>query len=135
MGRGGVVLAAASVVLLVIVAAIIALIVKRRTLPPVTRRHGGRSRKLHRSMLAAALVAPGAFLSTWGFSARATESNFGVVLGWIPGIFAAMILGGLAYLLVESARRSFRTPLAIAIAIAANAAYLAVLLNYSISHQ
>lgn len=73
------------------------------------------------------MVAPGAFASVWVFAATATESNFGLVLGWIPGLLGALLMGGLAYVAVSSVRRPLRTAAGICLALVANALYLGFL--------
>ncbi len=91
------------------------------------------SRRQHRSVLVAAFVAPGALLTTWSFTGFSAETQYGWVLGWIPGLLAAAIAGGLAFLLVQGVSRSVRTPVAYAIGLCANGAYLALLVRHWLS--
>jgi hypothetical protein len=88
------------------------------------------SRRQHRSALVAAFVAPGALLTTWSFTGFSAETQYGWVLGWIPGLLAAATAGGLAFLLVQGVSRSVRTPVSYALVLCANAAYLALLVHY-----
>ena len=103
----------------------------RRGPPTVNQRRHGRSRPS--TFLAAAAVAPGAVILGWGVSSLLSGGErFGLVLGWVPGLLLAGMASALAYLMVKTAPRTYRTRLAIAIVILVNAAYLAIVLAYVI---
>ena len=70
------------------------------------------------------MVAPGAFATAWVFAATTTESSIGLILGWIPGVLAALFMGGAAYVGVNAAPRSLRTIVGLCLAAMANVLYV-----------
>lgn len=132
MGLGSVAVIVAIVIIFAALAAFAVLRLKGRRGPrSVNQRRHGRSRP--RTLLAAAAVAPGAVILGWGVSSVLSEGqSFGLVLGWVPGLLLAGMASALAYLMVKTAPRTYRTRLAIAIVILVNAAYLAIVLAYVI---
>lgn len=133
MNRGMVLLVGTGVLFALVIALASALLIRRRRGRSQTGAPHRTSRRQHRSTLAAAFVAPGALLTTWSFVGFSTDTQYGWVLGWIPGLLAGALIGGMAFLLVQGMSRSMRTPVAYAVALCANAAYLALLVRHWLS--
>ena len=93
MNRGMVLLVGTGVLFALVIALASALLIRRRrgrSQPGAPHRT---SRRQHRSTLAAAFVAPGALLTTWSFVGFSTDTQYGWVLGWIPGLLAGALIG------------------------------------------
>ena len=94
-----------------------------------------RTGQLRRSYVAAATVAPGAFLLGWAAMVEALGVATGLFVGWIPAGGFAAAAGAAAYVIVDQARRQIRTVAIMAVAIVFNVAYLAALWWYVLASQ
>ena len=80
--------------------------------------------------MTAAAVAPGALVLGWAATIAGLDLSVGLTLGWVPGCLAAALISTIAFWAVEYTPARFRTPVAFAIGICANAAYVVALWHY-----
>ena len=81
----------------------------------------------HRQYLAAASVIPGALLLMVVAAIKVPGDSINLVLIAVLGLVLMLVLGGLAYAIVDTAPRVIRTRIAVAIAVAVNIGYLGIL--------
>jgi hypothetical protein len=107
--------------------------VRTRSAPRAQHRPGVRSKRLQRSTLTAAAVAPGGVLLGWTLAIGAFGMPTGLLLGLIPAAGFAAAVAFLAFTVVQLTKREYRTPMALLVGTGVNVAYLIVLWRFIVS--